>query len=123
MARLTDPWFDASFISGAKQDGSFHHGHPTLDGAQGIFFWCPCGYGKPEYPIDGGRPHGVIVAFRNPVGAQAPPPNFGPSSRNGQDHPRWTMSGSSLADLTLAPSVDVGDPSCWHGFIKGGEVQ
>jgi hypothetical protein len=32
------------------------------------------------------------------------------------------MDGTGLSDLTLSPSVDVGEPSCWHGFIRNGEV-
>lgn len=122
--KLTDPWFDAKFIGGYSADGKSHHELPSIEGAQGVFFWCPCGYGKPEFPIDGGRPHGVEVLFANPRNAPPPPPDAGPHSKSDPSvHPRWTMSGSSLDDLTCAPSVDVGNPSCWHGYITNGEVK
>lgn len=34
---------------------------------------------------------------------------------------RWTATGTSFADLTLSPSVNV-DHEHWHGWIKNGEV-
>ena len=45
--------------------------------------------------------------------------------------PRWAASGSTVADLTLKPSVNVhadrnrGPRACpgWHGFITNGEVR
>lgn len=123
MPALTDLWFDAQFLGEMTVTG--HKYIDGIDGAQGIFFWCPCGFGKPEFPLDGGRPHGVIVPFRNPRNAPQLAPDVGPHSRNNPDaHPRWTVSGTGLADLTLSPSIDVGAPgSCWHGFITDGQVK
>jgi Family of unknown function (DUF6527) len=120
IARLTDPWFDAQFLKNTTARG--HEESDALEGADGVFFWCPCGYGKPEFPLDGARPHGVIVSFANPRGCAPAPADAGSRSRNGGPS-RWTMSGTGLADLTLTPSVDVGTPSCWHGFITNGEVR
>lgn len=130
--RLTDPWFAAGFLWDATDSGSFKtdfdhqrfdrpKGRPTLAGAQGLVLWCPCGYGKPEYPLDGGRPHAIEIPFANPQGVVVVPANFGPTDRSG-NKPRWSVSGTSLDDLTISPSVDVNAPSCWHGFITNGEV-
>lgn len=138
IAKLTDPWFEAHFIYDAQSDGSYRLHHPdgsptTFAEAQGLFLWCPCGYnatdkdGQLKYPLDlslnHGRPHGVLIVFSNPPSNIIPPVNFGPTSKaNKSIHPRWTVSGNALDNLTLVPSVDVGDPSCWHGFITNGEV-
>ncbi len=118
--KLTDPWFEAHFLR-TDADGKGHRSVDTLDDADGIFLWCPCGYGKTEYPLDGPRPHGLIVNFANPRSAPPVPAHAGSRSRGG-GLSRWTMSGTDLTDLTLSPSVDVGTPSCWHGFITAGIV-
>ncbi|HEY2509509.1 MAG TPA: DUF6527 family protein [Polyangiaceae bacterium] len=121
IARLSDPWFEATFIGRGTEKGSFCY-LSSIDGAQGINLWCPCGYGKAEYPLDGARPHGLIVPFANPRGAAIVEANFGITGRDRVTKTRWTMSGTNLEDLTLTPSVDVGTPSCWHGFITNGNV-
>lgn len=118
--KLTDPWFEAHFIAGTTARG--HHGIDTLDGADGLQLWCPCGYGKPEYPLDGARPHAILVSFTNPRGCAPAPPEAGSQSRDGGPS-RWEIvGGAGLDDLTLKPSIDVGTPSCWHGHITNGEV-
>jgi hypothetical protein len=139
-APLIDPWFDAGFIRDAQEDGGYrvHHenGEPIkFSEAQGLYLWCPCGYGARdkdgslEFPLDlslnHGRPHGLLIPFSNPPSGIAVPANFGPVDKNtGTTHPRWqVVSGSGLSDLTLAPSIDVGKPSCWHGFIQSGVVK
>lgn len=120
IAKLTDPWFDAKFMTETTAKG--HRYCDTLDGADGLWLWCPCGYGKPEYPLEGARPHGVIVSFANPRGCTPAPAEAGSRSRAGGPS-RWTIArGSRLADLTLTPSVDIGNPSCWHGYLTNGEV-
>lgn len=125
MPKLTDPWFEAHFY-GEITETSYHF-LDSIEGAQGLWLWCPCGFGRLEFPLEGPRPHGVCVPFQNPRNALPCPPNHGPFSKKTGSHPRWTMSGSSLEDLTLSPSIDVGggrgDTSCWHGFITGGEVR
>lgn len=111
--RLADPWFEAEFYGDATATG--HRRRPSIDGAQGLFLWCPCGLaGKPV--------HGLLVPFANPRNAPPAPPDHGPVSRDGKRNPRWTMSGTGLDDLSLTPSIDVGDDHCWHGFITNGEV-
>jgi uncharacterized protein DUF6527 len=114
IARLDDPWFEAQFVGNAGASG--HRRLSSIDGAQGIFLWCPCAYGNDA------RAHGLIVPFANPRGAPVPPHNFGMRARGGGPPPRWQMAGSGIADLSLSPSIDVGEPSCWHGFITNGVV-
>jgi hypothetical protein len=132
--KLTDPWFEAEFygnvlpgIRPGGEGGEFTMQGPQIEGAQGLFLWCPCGFGDPRYRTpDGGKPHGLIVPFANPRNAPPVPPDHGPKSATTPDgpRPRWQMSGAGLADLTLSPSVAVGhDPQCWHGWIQNGEVR
>jgi D-serine dehydratase len=115
--KLTNPWFEAEFY-GKAHGVAFTRQGPSIEGAQGLFLWCPCGYGRPD-----GAAHGLIVPFANPRNAPQLPPVHGPQARDGSQRPRWTMTGTGLDDLTLTPSVDVGEPSCWHGYIAAGEVR
>ena len=109
--RLDDPHFEAQFI--AQTEGNNFRTLDSIDGAQGLLMYCPCGEG-----------HHCQIPFANPRNAPQLTPNFGPVSRDGKTHFRWTMTGTGLSDLTLTPSVDIGkDKSCWHGFITNGEVQ
>lgn len=115
--KLTDPWFEAEFYGDVAADGSRHRRGVQLDGAQGLFLWCPCSYGNDK------RAHGLIVPFANPQGAPACPADHGPINSNpGQPRPPWAMSGTGLQDLTLSPSIDVGADHCWHGYITNGEI-
>lgn len=120
MPKLIDSWFEATFIRSSPNGG--HSYVDTLDGADGILLWCPCGHGKAEYPLDGARPHAIIVSFANPKNAPPAPDSAVSRSRAGIPT-RWLMNGTNLADLTLSPSIDVGTPSCWHGFITNGEIR
>lgn len=122
---LTDPWFEAHFFNGARVEASKESFHSRRDDddtpwtfaeSQGVMFYCPCTFGT-----DAGA-HMVMVVFRNPPNGIQPPPDFGPKSRDGKSHPRWDVGGSGIADLTLSPSVDVGDSSCWHGHVKIGII-
>lgn len=148
MPALTDPWFDAefygnvldktlctdsdcSFVNAAGQKYNHHHegGYTTqgdcINGAQGVTFWCPCGFNDPKYREEGdGKPHSVIIPFSNPRGAPAPGDAHGALSVANPTgpRPRWTMSGAGLHDLTLSPSVAVGSPNCFHGWIQSGQV-
>lgn len=116
IARLSDPWFEAEFYGNATEK-SYQRQGASIDGAQGLFLWCPC-----AYPNDK-RAHGLIIPFTNPRNAPELPPEHGPKVPDSDFHPRWVMSGTGLDDLTLMPSVNVGPPcSCWHGFINNGEV-
>lgn len=43
---------------------------------------------------------------------------------NNQDQPvRWAFSGSSLEDLTLAPSIQILGGCNWHGFVRNGAIE
>jgi hypothetical protein len=131
--RLTDRWFSAAFVNNAikQPNGLYQYYAGKFDDrrrravpfgqAIGLILWCPCGYGKPEYPLKGGRPHVVLVVFAD----RGAPADFGPVSRNDSKvHPRWKVeSGDALENLTLSPSIDIGTPSCWHGYIQNGEVR
>jgi len=117
---LTDPWFEAQFVCNTTAEG--HTYADALEGSDGIQFWCPCGYGKPEYPLAGARPHAVHVSFANPRGCDPAPLDAGSRSRQGGPS-RWEIrDGTGLEDLTLHPSIAVGTPECWHGFIQQGQV-
>lgn len=104
---------------------SFRMLGPKMDGVQGLSLWCPCGFNDPKYrEPNGGRPHGLIIPFTNPINAPQVPAGHGPQSTGnpGGPRPRWAVSGTGLHDLSLSPSVAVGKPECWHGFITNGEV-
>lgn len=128
--RLTDPWYEATFIGEISPQGSFRR-LPSIEGAQGVLLCSPCCYG-----VERGC-HYVLVPFTNPRNAAPVPAGF-------QPEPKWTMTGTCLDDLTISPSVDctVERPEhveahraaglgpgecwpgrrCWHGFITNGEV-
>lgn len=114
---LRNEWFEASFIGRAGNDGSYYcRKDITFAEAQGLFLWCPCGFGKPEFVV--ARPHGVLIVFAD----RGAPPNLGPFSRDNKTRPRWrVVGGTGLSDLTLDPSIAVAD--CWHGYIKNGVVR
>ena len=86
--------------------------HTTIDlaTAQGVMFLCPQCFAR-----NGGEvgTHSVICWFRDRgVSAEASP---GPG--------RWSVSGNSLDDLTLAPSVHLSGPGCgWHGWVRNGDA-
>jgi Family of unknown function (DUF6527) len=106
--KLTDPWFEARFLREVTEKGSRLGGE--FQGAQGLFMYCPCAFGKSDV-----RAHRLRILFANPDGALPAAPGIVPL-------PRWTVSGSGLADLTLCPSVAVGEPECWHGYITKGDI-
>ena len=115
IAKLTDPWFDARFVSGHAD-----HDPNVLAGAGYLRFKCPHRFGRPGNSDDPDDPaHLIMVPFANPLG--------GWEATGLQANPAgWQMSGTSLADLTLTPSIlHRGNPDhteCWHGYITNGEV-
>jgi Family of unknown function (DUF6527) len=128
-APLGHEWFDAKLIGHVSAELSYRFSHEdgtllNLPEAQGLTLWCPCGFGKPEFPTDGGRPHLCMIVFANPPRGVLPPATFGPVSRDPKKpRPRWHFSGTGISDMTLSPSVAVGDPECWHGYIQNGIVR
>lgn len=113
IARLLDPWFEAAFVYDVEPSGKTwrRRAEGPLAGAQGLFLFCPCGYPGPNAK----RAHGLLVPFTTC-------PAVIVRDRNG-GAPKWSATGTSLADLTVHPSVDVDTPSCWHGWIVSGEVR
>ncbi len=84
----------------------------TLAEAQGIVFLCPLHYAKNQGPVG---THSFLVWFKDRgVPDDMTPPN------------RWTVTGgTSLDDLTLAPSIapENAKATCqWHGFVKHGSA-
>jgi hypothetical protein len=117
--RLRD--LDACFVGGFTAPHSYRR-LDSMEGAQGLLFQCPqCAQGK-ERAEDGGfvGAHYVLIWFRSPRGSVEVPESAQPAPA------RWTVSGDSLDNLTLDPSVNLvkKDPSeCgWHGWVKKGEA-
>lgn len=104
MKRLRDiP--DASFVLATE---THFKRVDTADGANALWFECPCGSG-----------HVICVAFEPTINAPLSP---GGLSRNGG---RWRReSGTTLDDLTLSPPIAISGPGgeCWHGFVRNGQV-
>lgn len=77
--------------------------HPVnlVQHADGLFFDCPAL----------GHEHSLLVWFAG----RSIPASLEPTAR-------WTVSGSTIDDLTLVPSVNaaVSDPTCWHGWVTNG---
>lgn len=86
----------------------------------GILFVCPtCSRGGTS--IEGA--HSVGVLFANPADGGPTAPNDEAIIAN-YGGKRWTRSGSTFADLSLSPSIDLtrGMPGDWHGFVINGQV-
>lgn len=134
--RLRD--LDAQFLNDVTTASYTRSDDDQVIGAQGILFQCPsCAAGKDVVADDerAGRryvvgAHYIEVLFSNPVGASLAPADAGPVGADHTSHPRWTMSGSSLDDLTITPSINCdipgknGEPSVckFHGFVKNGDA-
>jgi hypothetical protein len=81
----------------------------TLEEASGVMFLCPGCYAKNGGPVG---THSVICWFAG----RGVPDEMKPGPA------RWAASGHTIESLTLAPSVDVGDDHCWHGFVRDGAI-
>jgi hypothetical protein len=81
----------------------------TLAEAQGVFFQCPLCH------LPDGSGHYCEVTFAD----RGVPDEMGTHNKEGKAT-RWSVSGTSLADLTTKPSILLqdGDDGChWHGYI------
>lgn len=90
-----------------REDGVYHVRTDALAQAQGVRFLCPkC------FAANGGAvgTH-MVLCWAPGVPADAEP---GPG--------RWPMTGTSLEDLTLTPSIQLNGGCAWHGFVRDGEV-
>lgn len=76
--------------------------------AHGVRFRCP-----------GSACNGHVVSVS--FAGRGVPDHLGSHDRDGRPS-RWSVAGTGLDDLTLTPSVDVGTPSCWHGFVTNGSA-
>lgn len=93
-----------------ERDGCvFHVFVDDFAQAQGVIFLCPKCFEANSGPVG---THSVITWFQDrSVPEQAKP---GPA--------RWAVSGTSLADLTLSPSVLLLGACGWHGWVRAGQV-
>lgn len=82
-----------------------------LDGAQGVTFECPCEKCIAGRVNESGATT-VTIYFANPVNAQ---PFIGERG--------WQMSGTSLDDLTLSPSILLRGTCDWHGWVTNGDAK
>jgi hypothetical protein len=97
-----DPFFLRFNID--AQGNESHQRFSALTVAQGVMFYCPKCYDKPNE-------HRLIVWFNHrDVSPFAQPAN------------RWEFSGNDFSDLTLSPSVDVTEGCRWHGFVINGQM-
>ena len=94
-----------------------HRTTETIDEAQGVRFLCPKCFEANNGPVG---THGVICWSRSRGVSDDVDPKPG----------RWSLHGTSLADLTLngdpvggARSIQLLGGCNWHGFITDGEVQ
>lgn len=79
------------------------HNVDSVAEAHGLWFDCPMCYDTSG--------HGVLVGF-----AGRNPPK--PLSRGSDGQPtKWEVSGSSLDDLVLSPSIQLHGGCNWHGFV------
>jgi hypothetical protein len=83
-------------------------GGDSIASATGLLFLCPVCF-KANHGQVG--THSVICWFRDRGVPDSATPGPG----------RWVPSGTGFDDLSLSPSVNVGNEH-WHGFITNGEV-
>lgn len=119
---------DGRFVYDAGEKSYRISDSHSVDGMQGVLFQCPsCGIGRP-HGCEGERhyivgDHYILVFFSNPKNA-TPAPESARRRNDGTPNPLWTMSGSTLDDLTLSPSIDCtrGGGCTFHGFVSSGNV-
>lgn len=98
--RDLEPWL----IRYARRDGREIMQHvESLADAQGLVFLCPL--------CRETNGHSIGVWFRD----RGVPDEATPKGR-------WGVSGTSLDDLTLAPSIHITTGCGWHGFIRAGQI-
>lgn len=91
----------------------YMHQVEALAEAQNLFIQCPKCTAAGEQYI-----HGVHVPFAD----RGAPDEAGPHSEDGKPI-RWNVSGtSSLADLTITPSILIIGGCGWHGYITDGSA-
>ena len=90
-------------------DGSGSAPLDRVQDANGLLFLCPkC------FEANGGSrgTHSVLCLFVGvPPGGKLPGPG------------RWTATGNTIDDVTLAPSVRIASGCGWHGFVERGRAR
>ncbi len=104
---LRGSWTDEDFEE-REHDAVYLVNVETLAEADGVTFLDPGEFRKNGGPVGTGSIH---IPFK------------GRGERSKQTC--WESSGTSLADLTLSPSIFInmhGNPPGWHGWIRDGEI-
>lgn len=112
--RFREESSDEMLARGVAKPTFFLERVSALNEAHGIRFICP-----KSFAAHGGMAgaHSVQVYF-----AGSPVPNHIGVNKNG-DAVRWNVSGTSLDDLSLSPSIQEQDSICgWHGFVGSSGV-
>jgi Family of unknown function (DUF6527) len=102
------------FVRGVDKPADLFRRVETLAEAHGVRFICP-----KSFATHGGvaGAHTTQVFFEG-----SPVPSQIGVNKNGKTV-RWHVSGTSLDDLTLSPSIQEEDGVCqWHGFVRNGDV-
>lgn len=98
---------EPSFLTVVEPGKRYQH-HDDMAAAQGVCFLCPA-----CFRANGGAEgtHAVFVWFRD----RGVPEDEVPV-------PRWEVTGTGYADLTLSPSIHITRGCGWHGFVRGGAI-
>jgi len=97
LAELEPKWL---YEADGKTGGFRSRNDAPMTDAQGVRFRCPkCGG------------HSVLIWFEG----RGVPEQLRP-------RPRWKATGTSVADLTLTPSILIRAPCGWHGFVTNGQI-
>lgn len=105
---------DGSIQWGGFPSASFYD-VDTRDVADSVTFLCPLCFERNGGPVG---THGIRIDF---VGGKVTD-EYCIHDSTGQPV-RWSASGTSYDDLTLAPSIQVNSGCRWHGFIENGGVR
>jgi hypothetical protein len=92
----------------------YTHRVEALAEAQGIEFLCPVCFAKNRGAVG---THWCEVSFEG----RGVKPAQGSHTDKGLPS-RWTVSGTSLANLTLMPSIKLEGGCAWHGYITNGGI-
>ena len=86
----------------------------SLSEAQGVEFLCPKCFQENKGPVG---THYCMVTFQG----RGVPDEQGSHTAEGRPV-RWVVTGTSLEDLTMTPSILLVGGCNWHGFITNGNV-
>ena len=104
-----------------REDGVFFPWAANLGLAMGVHFLCP--------KCVSANGHAIIVWFAGRGVPDDAEPGAAYLKGESEDYPegrpaqRWTVSGSSWGDLTLAPSIRLKGGCAWHGWVQNGQTK